>query len=244
MGNSLSVLACTNLGSSLSLRSFCRMGAALSVVGVVKLPSSVQMTADSAIYAFDTSVNTLTRRMSFPGSGSEGILHGFWTADQALTTSDRRFKRDIKPLHRTLLARMKFDGESPANEFEDGPDDAVPGATRDERASAVDWVLRELRPVSFSFKNADTKKFGDRRYGFIAQEVEKIIPELVRNRGNTKYMVYQDLISLVTLAAKDQQERLEKHQTEVSKLRTLVSKLGEKLGSLQSRVASITKRRV
>jgi len=109
------------------------------------------------------------------------------------------------------------------------------------RQNAVEWVLRELRPVSFSFKQGlDSKGMdGRQRYGFIAQEVERAIPDVVHETGASKAMSYQDFIALLTLAAKDHQERIEQHHGEVGKLRGLLKRLGEKLGHLQKRVSRV-----
>ena len=45
-------------------------------------------------------------------------------------------------------------------------------------------------------------------YGFIAQDVEKIIPELV-SQGETKHLNYTGIIPLLVEAIKDQQKQIE-----------------------------------
>merc|ERR1711871_1485784 len=55
-----------------------------------------------------------TRKLSLDTTG--GVMHGVWSADFAMSTSDRRLKNDITDLDAQISA---------------------------------DWVLRELRPVSF-----------------------------------------------------------------------------------------------
>jgi len=117
----------------------------------------------------------------------------------------------------------------------------VPTPARRSEHDAVDWVLRELRPVSFSFKQSlDSKTVqGKQHYGFIAQEVERALPDVVRDIGSSKAMSYQDFVALLTLAAKDHQERIEQHHGEVGKLRGLLKRLGEKLGHLQKRVSRV-----
>merc|ERR1712050_675835 len=72
-------------------------------------------------------------------------------------------------------------------------------------------VFRELRPVSFSF----------------------------RQGSDAKQMLYQDLIALVTLAAQDHQSRLERNHGEVSKLRDMVKRLAVTLGRLNERMAGL-----
>lgn len=53
-------------------------------------------------------------------------------------------------------------------------------------------AIKKIRPVKYRYKNSDKI-----RYGFIANEVEKILPELVNNDGEIKTMNYIDLIPLI-----------------------------------------------
>jgi hypothetical protein len=189
--------------------------------------------------------------MSFPdGSSYEGTLHGTWEADSAISTSDRRLKSSIAPLHQTLISQMsRARGEVDASSDSAGSSAAGSavgsssgtGPKKKERKDAVEWVLRELRPVSFTFKQGiDSKTMqGKQRYGFVAQEVEKVVPSLIHDTGTTKSMLYQDLIAMITMAAQDHQERLQQHNGEVGKLRGLLKTLAEKLGHLQKRVVRV-----
>lgn len=256
LGASLSVVDFAHLGASLSIRSFLRSGSTISILGSLRLQSDFEfLNPDASIYARDAS-GALTRRITFPSAANTGgVLHGYWTADSVISTSDRRFKTDVTPLHRTLLSRMTPRGASgvPANGAAGHPGKVIgpaigdyeahveSGGPKNDRAFAVDWVLRELRPVSFEFRRAtDSKAIAEApRYGFVAQEVERVAPDLVRDDGDTKYLVYQDIIAMVTMAAQDHQERLERHDKDVMKLRGLVGRLGEKLGGLQKRVGVI-----
>ncbi len=73
--------------------------------------------------------------------------------------------------------------------------------------SALDKVL-QLRGVSF-----DWKKDGESTYGFIAQEVEQIFPELVKtNDDGYKAVLYGNLVSPVVEAIKEQQEEIRRNQ--------------------------------
>ncbi|CAK9010054.1 unnamed protein product, partial [Durusdinium trenchii] len=53
------------------------------------------------------------------------------------------------------------------------------GQGQSEEAEGVSWVLRQLRPVSFKFKNGPEAKYS--RYGFIAQELQEVLPSVVRS---------------------------------------------------------------
>lgn len=245
----MSVLDFVNIGSTLSLRSFSRFGSAMSIFATVALGNNLQFTtADAAIFGRESS-GAYTKRISFPdGTSYEGILHGTWLADEAIGTSDRRLKTNIAPLHRTLLSYMSratgATDDGPTSISDSSAESAPSGDARSKKKSrrdAVDWVLRELRPVSFSFRQGlDSKSMhGRQRYGFVAQEVERVAPDLVQDHGTHKTMLYQDLIAMITMAAKDHQDRLEQHNGEVGKLRGLLKKLGEKLSHLQKRVSRV-----
>jgi hypothetical protein len=126
-------------------------------------------------------------------TSSGGTLHGVWTADVSISTSDSRLKTNIKPLYQTLQESSY----------------ALTSGWSSDRGedSAIGWVLREIRPVSYTFKKgADSKQV---RFGFIAQEVEKILPDAaptIDDEVKTKGVDYMDLIAVLTNALKELQE--------------------------------------
>jgi hypothetical protein len=66
-------------------------------------------------------------------------------------------------------------------------------------------TLNRLNPVSFTWKSDGTKSFG-----LIAQEVEKILPEIVHTKDDdTKTVSYVQIISLLISALKDQQAQID-----------------------------------
>merc|ERR1712039_441284 len=102
-------------------------------------------------------------------------------ASELLTLSDRRLKTNIRGLREAVL-REAAAQRTPS------------------------WILRQLRPVSFRFKNDGPNgkqegKTGPERYGFVADEVERVVPEVVRTishsgRDDVKAVAYNDLIAL------------------------------------------------
>merc|ERR1711879_345608 len=110
--------------------------------------------------------------MSFSGSG--GTLHGTWTADNTVTASDRRLKKSIVPLYKEVAESARNLGTDAA-ELQQRP-------MGTERSSVVNWVLRELRPVSFKFRHGPDAKYS--RYGFVAQELQQVLPGVVRGAGD------------------------------------------------------------
>eukprot|EP00913_Durusdinium_trenchii_P014476 g13580.t1 len=173
----------SNLGPLPFLQSLARSGQLrVSVCGLAKFTSTVsvqevirlgkettyiktdwQVGYDGGFgYVFDTvevwagTSNDPTPKRGIGTWGNGGHLHGTWTADNAVSTSDRRLKKSIIPLYEA----MKGQGQS-------------------EEAEGVSWVLRQLRPVSFKFKNGPEAKYS--RYGFIAQELQEVLPSVVRS---------------------------------------------------------------
>merc|ERR1719399_157481 len=60
-------------------------------------------------------------------------------------------------------------------------------------------LMRQLRPVSFRYKNNAESKHS--RYGFIAQELENLIPSVIYSDGSSglKFIRYHDLLAIVTM---------------------------------------------
>lgn len=190
LGSAISVLDCAQLGSSLSLRSYARLGSGMNVYD--KLYTS---NVKTSYMQFDSNAIKFQafggKAMSLTSDG--GVLHGVWTADVSISTSDRRLKDNIKPLYQTLQetsSKLASGWSSPQGE------DTMTG-----------WVLREMRPVSYSFKKgADSKQV---RLGFVAQEVEKVLPSVaptINDEQQTKGVDYMDLIAVLTNALKELQQ--------------------------------------
>lgn len=191
LGASVSVLDFLHLGSSLSLRGVGRFGSCISVADRIALGAS-------NTYIYYSDANDIvdfyvqgSRGMSImKESGTAGgSLHGIWYADHIVHTSDRRLKKNIKPLMDSLDTRA-----------------AEAGATED----SARWVLRELRPVSYQFKRGPESKL--QRFGFIADEVQMTIPQVVREHdtpARIKGIMYEDLLSVLTAALQSMQRQLE-----------------------------------
>ena len=88
-------------------------------------------------------------------------------------------------------------------------------------------VLR-LRPVNYNMK-AD----GEAQVGFIAQEVRKIIPEVVNgiegdiSKGETLGISYGNLVPVLTKAIQEQQQMIDKQREEIANLKTLLTQQGK-----------------
>ena len=92
--------------------------------------------------------------------------------------------------------------------------------------SALDKVLK-LRGVNFNWK--DGAKYGSNtEIGLIAQEVEKVVPEVVSNGNEYKSVNYQVLTALLIEAIKVQQDAILKLKKEVNDQNVRIEKLEEK----------------
>jgi uncharacterized coiled-coil protein SlyX len=137
------------------------------------------------------------------------------------------------PLQRTL--RDVIAPKAQAAQKEPPPSQTRLGGVTAQGAQATSsdgalWLLRQLRPVSYSFrKGVDSKSM---RFGFIADELESVVPEVVRRPGDRdvtdqKAVVYQDLIALLAAASQSQQGVIEKQLDQMSELENRMKKLEE-----------------
>lgn len=113
--------------------------------------------------------------------------------------------------------------------------DATAAAPKGEDAGAL-WMLRQLRPVSYYFKKGSESKY--MRFGFIADELESVVPQVVRQGrsdelSNPKSVVYTDLIALLTAAAQGQQQVIERQQGRMDKLLSDFASLKTELVNLK-----------
>jgi hypothetical protein len=193
----------------MSIRSFSRLGSSLSVyttahvhntlkVGASKILQSGQ---DLSFYAL-ASGNRRALRLFDDGSNAGGHLHGTWTSDSSVTASDRRKKFDINPLFRELLKL------SPAQEVEQATKLIADGQVTHAQEQTVMQVLGKLRPVSYKYKHAAESKYS--RYGFIAQEIEEVLPSIVHKSPQDGMLSLRldDLIAVVTLGIQSVDSRV------------------------------------
>jgi hypothetical protein len=83
--------------------------------------------------------------------------------------------------------------------------------------------LSKLNPVNYDWRQDEfeNKGFNDKKqWGFIAQEIEKVMPELVKEdkKGYLK-LNYTGVIPLLTKAMQEQQTEMEKQQKEIDQLK-------------------------
>jgi hypothetical protein len=78
-------------------------------------------------------------------------------------------------------------------------------------------ILKNLNPVSFTFKDDDQNK---KHFGFIAQELENLYPELVSNNElGFKTVNYIEIIPILLSQMKNMQHEIDKLKEEIKKIK-------------------------
>ena len=94
--------------------------------------------------------------------------------------------------------------------------------------NAMDLV-RRLQGTTYQFKQAEFKERnfpGGNQYGFIAQDVEKVMPEIASENSDGYYAVnYTMLIPVLTEAMKQQDKTITEQATTITELRTEIAEL-------------------
>ncbi|MCD4697368.1 MAG: tail fiber domain-containing protein, partial [Bacteroidales bacterium] len=85
-------------------------------------------------------------------------------------------------------------------------------------SSSLEKVL-QLRGVNFEWKNTERYSEGS-QMGFIAQEVQEVIPEVVDENDGHYTMQYSPITALLVEAVKEQQEMIEELRKEIDKLKS------------------------
>jgi hypothetical protein len=94
--------------------------------------------------------------------------------------------------------------------------------------------IMKLRGVTFNWKT--TSNPSQTQYGFIAQEVEKVLPDLVGTDSNGyKTVNYIGVIPVLTEAIKTQQEEIESLKSENEQLKSTLEQLLKRVEALENR---------
>jgi len=104
-----------------------------------------------------------------------------------------------------------------------------------EPMGAHSHAILKLRPVTFRYKQ-DVQ--GERQYGFIAEEVAKVYPELVTRdaSGAIESVRYQEVIPMLLNELQHQQRQLAELQAQNARLRAAVAQQQERDAALAARL--------
>lgn len=95
-------------------------------------------------------------------------------------------------------------------------------------------IIQHIKPYSYSFISDSTNKIC---YGFLAQQVERILPKTVTFRKETKLLDYNQITPFLVKGVQELQEKIEEQNTriqekqdEIEELKNIVHKLGTLTG--------------
>lgn len=83
-------------------------------------------------------------------------------------------------------------------------------------------IVDQLKGVAFDWKKGNLKN----QYGFIAQDVEKVLPSIVYTNSNDGYkgLRYDNIIPIMVEAMKEQQDKIESLESRIKKLEKMIKK--------------------
>jgi hypothetical protein len=209
-GSSISVFGLARFGTCLSLRCDGKVGGKFSVEDqlIIGKPLSIStklafpQPANTYISATSTGIEHYVSgvkvlSMSTDSGVGKGTLHGLWEYETPPSVSDLRLKRDVNLLEATL---------------------STPGP--DGRQRSVPDIVRELRPVSYRLKRSTEGKH-PLHFGFVAQELEKVLPEVVytEKESGLRLVMYQDLLAVLALALKAQDHEMRSLRADVDRMK-------------------------
>ncbi len=131
------------------------------------------------------------------------------------TKSDSIFKRDITTIPNALDRILDLRGVTYYSKS-DGEYDIDIEIKENLTASNKEGAFQRPSPETIKQLNAERKR---RKMGVVAQEVEAVVPEVVRTqRDGTKAVAYSELIGLLIEGMKEQQTQIEKQQEQIKQL--------------------------
>lgn len=156
------------------------------------------------IQSFVTRPLTMSYAVAWNGTDRFYVAGQGWLyANGAYFGSDRNLKTNIQKISGALDKVMKLDG--------------------------ITFQWKEERPCERCPKETSTKLEDRTEMGLIAQDVERIVPEVVRTTGDgKKALAYQNLVALLVESIKTQQGQLEQQARDIKLLQNQVRELQKK----------------
>jgi len=98
--------------------------------------------------------------------------------------------------------------------------------------------LQELRPVSYRLKNDPA---GGVQYGLIAEEVDKVLPDLVirYEQGRIQGVRYDELTPMLLGEVQAQQDQLQKQRNQIEEQQRQLAAQGSELEAMKRQMASV-----
>jgi hypothetical protein len=89
----------------------------------------------------------------------------------------------------------------------------------------------KLQPREF-----DMKQDNSHQIGFIAQEIEKVIPEVVSGQEGQKGISYGNLAAVLVKAIQEQQQQIQQQQQEIQKLKLEIEEIRNKIEEIKNKI--------
>jgi hypothetical protein len=102
--------------------------------------------------------------------------------------------------------------------------------------------VMKLKPVSFAWKNGTDNS---RKIGFLAQEVQSLIPEVVKegnDANKTLGIFYSDLIPVLTKAIQEQQQIIDSQKSSLQDMKAMMAEYEQRLKKLEGDQSSEAKK--
>ena len=97
-------------------------------------------------------------------------------------------------------------------------------------------LVKKINPVYYEFKDQRTHPAG-KQIGFIAQEIQPLIPELVKTKEDGFLSVdYVKMTVVLLQAVKDQQQIIDQQQKENESLQKQINDINQKLKLLEEMI--------
>lgn len=151
----------------------------------------------SSIGLLAQEVQSIMPEIVSEGNGIRGISYGTYTA--VLTNALKEIDGRIVTVEEQSQSDERFKDSIETIEY------------------GLDEVMY-LRPVSYKMQNGT-------QIGFIAQEIENVIPEVIWEIEDRKHINYGHLTALLTKAVQEQQEKIEEQEERIKDLETRLENL-------------------
>lgn len=155
-----------------------------------------------------------------------GNDHAEWY-ESTLVPSDNRFKKEINQIENAVEKIRKLTGityywnDDALSYFSNSVEHLYAGPQSTEKET---FSLREEKRKKLY------EQFSGQQIGLVAQDVEKVIPEVVHNnKDGYKQISYGNLVALLVEAVKEQQLQIESYKSQLQMLQEKVDKIEDLL---------------
>lgn len=165
---------------------------------------------------------------------SMGVNSNIYTSDGAITTSLASRNVDLNGKNLVFSgsgsvgigtapsasAKLDVAGTVKASAIDYNSDERLKQNITEVKASNA--IINKLRPVSYFWNETGKKKGGNAQlqYGLVAQEVEKVLPNIVStDNDGYKSVNYNELIPLLLQSVQEQGKKIEELQREIQQLK-------------------------